>query len=177
MTDSLITSPDLEPGGMPAGDPGPGALSNPRLSLLLTWVLPILIVTAGLLYWGLPRLLYPAAPENAPMPVSSAIEAKWGIRITQVAISADGGMVDFRYIILDPNKAQNFAEDAQSTPTLHPDGNRTVVFQTAKMPHKNQLQPGATYFLLYENAAGAVKAQSYLTVQLGDISLAHVPVR
>ena len=40
-----------------------------------------------------------------PMPLNPEIEARWGIRVTQVAVSADGGLIDFRFLVLEPENA------------------------------------------------------------------------
>jgi hypothetical protein len=156
-----------------------GAMQPPASSArYYRWIIPlILLVLAG----GAVAMLISSqvrhAPENAPMPVSAAIEDRYGIRISQVAVTADGGMVDLRYVLVDPNKAANFGEDAQSTPVLVPEGGKVVVSETALMPHKETLHPGVTYFLLYHNAAGSIKTQTYVTIELGDLRLEHVPVR
>ncbi len=124
----------------------------------------------------LPHFIQRTAPESAPMPLSSAIEQRWGIRITMVAATADGGMVDLRYQVLDPDKAQSVGVDATSTPKLI-SHDQSVVAETAPMPHKEILHAGETYFLLYHNAMGAIKAQRYITISLGDLHLENVPVR
>ncbi len=177
MADSSLASTNLPPAEQSGETQKKGIFSRLRLDFLLGWVLPGLIILAGLLYWALPKLLNPPAAENAPMPQSAAFEERWGIRITQVAVTADGGMVDLRYVILDSSKAQQIGVDTTTTPKLIPEDNKTTVFQTARMSHKNEPQAGTTYFLLYENAGGAVKAHSFITIQLGDLTINHVPVR
>ncbi len=135
----------------------------------------IILIAAAAIF--LPRLLHPAAPENAPAPTSAAIEEQWGVRITQIAVTADEGMVDLRYMVLDPTKALNFGVDEQSTPTLIPADNPTTVSVTAAMPHKDTLTPGVVYFLLYHNSNGAIKKQTYISLKIGDLELDNFPVR
>jgi uncharacterized protein YjeT (DUF2065 family) len=157
--------------------PRRGFFSNGRLNLVLAWGLPVLIVLAGLVYWLLPMLANPPAPENAPMPVNAAFEEKYGVRITMLAVTADGGMVDFRYVILDPDKARTFAIDANTTPILYPQTGKTILSETAPMPHKEFQRAGVTNFLLYHNTYGSIKPRTYVTVVLGSIKLERVPVR
>ncbi len=148
----------------------------PRLYLGILGV-AALFAAAGLLYLLNVYQLSTVAAESLPMPSSPEIEEKWGIRISQVAETADGGMVDFRYVVLDPTKAENVGVDASSTPLLIPENNQAVIFQTAQMPHKETINAGVTYFMLYDNAGGAIRAHSFVTIQLGELKLAHVPVR
>ena len=153
------------------------SFSSLRSYKIFTWGLPILIIVIGLILYFLPRLSSQAAPENAPVPLSAGIEAQYGIRISQVAVTADGGMVDFRYVVTDPDKAASFALDATSTPLLVAQGSKVVVSETSPMSHKQALHAGTTYFLLYRNAGGSIKPQSYITVSLGKLKLERVPVR
>ena len=156
--------------------PRRGNFSNVRLNSM-GWLIPLVILLASLVYWAIPFLNNPVAPENAPMPANTAIEEKYGIRITRVAVTADGGMVDLRYVILDPNKAQFVGTSPQTTPKLYPQTGKIVVSETAPMPHKEVLHAGITYFLLYHDTLGSIKSQSYITVMVGQLKLERVPVR
>jgi hypothetical protein len=141
----------------------------------LAYLAMVIVLLDGAFF--LPRLLHPPAPLDAPMPSSAAIEETWGIRITRVALTADNGMVDLRYQVLDPRKAEGLGADPESTPRLVSEAASGVVAQTAPMPHKDTLQIGKTYFLLYHNQSGAIRARSYVTLELGGLRLGHVPVR
>ena len=117
------------------------------------------------------------APHPAPsvaMPVSPAIEEKWGIRITQIGVTADGGLVDFRYIVLDPVKALAMAIDVKNLPVLIAEENGMVVNSAAMMAPKHTIYPGQTYFLLYRNTHGAIKPGEAVSVEFGDLRLEHV---
>jgi hypothetical protein len=45
--------------------------------------------------------------QSGQIPSSPEIEAEWGIRPAMVALTAANGMVDFRFQILDVDKATN----------------------------------------------------------------------
>ena len=173
MSETSITSSEMGP----MQNPLRRLFKNSRFTFILGWALPILIVLAGLLYWVIPQLAHPSAPKNAPMPVSATIEEKYGIRITQVAVTADGGLIDLRYVVIDPDKARSFAADADTTPQILPQSGSVALTDTAPMSHKELLHAGTTYFLLYHDNAGTVKPGNYITVVLGSIKLEHVPVR
>ena len=144
---------------------------NLKLSLLL----PILVL--ALVGGFLAARLWPAAPpalDPAITPINSEIEARWGIRITQIGVTADGGMVDFRYIVLDPDKALAMLQDLKNLPTLTAEDSGMVVSSAALMAPKHNLTAGRTYFLLYRNTRGAIKPGGAVSVVFDDLRLEHV---
>ncbi len=123
---------------------------------------------------------YPGPPSHKAS--AADIEQKWGIRITQVAVTADGGMVDFRYQVIDPEKAINLTlEDKQGDipdlPVLVAEDNGGLINSAAQMAAKHDIRAGQTYFLLYRNNRGAVKSGSTVSVIIGDQRLEHVAVQ
>ena len=52
-------------------------------------------------------------------PVSPAIEARWGVRVSHVGVSADGGLVDVRFVVLDPDRALALLGDALLQHAVH----------------------------------------------------------
>jgi hypothetical protein len=137
------------------------------LALAIALVGGVWVVSA----WG-------RTPSTADtMPINPAIEERWGIRVTKLAVTADGGLVDFRYIVLDPDKALAMLQDAKNMPVLIAEDNGIVVKSAALMAAKHSLQPGRTYFVLYRNTRGALKHGGKATIVLGDLRLERVPVR
>lgn len=125
----------------------------------------LLLSTRG---WVLPVRTTSATPANP------AIETTWGIRVTQIGVTADGGLVDFRYIVLDPDKALAMQQDVTKLPVLVAEDSGILINSAAAMAAKHNLNPGQTYFLLYRNTNGAIKAGSPVTVKFGDLTLEHV---
>ena len=116
-----------------------------------------------------------ANAQNASTPVASAaIEARWGVRVTQVGVSGDGGLIDFRFIVVDPDKALAMLEDVKNVPVLIAEDSGAVVNATALMAHRNDLKPGRTYFLLYRNTGGAIQRGTLVSVLFGDLRLEHI---
>ena len=142
----------------------------------LTWILlPILLLAlAGGYAAG--RGWFTARPATDPtiMPISSAIEEQWGVRVTQIGVTADGGLVDFRFMVLDPDKALATLQDINKLPVLVAEDTGTVVNSVALHGREHNLNPGQTYFLLYRNTGGAIKPGGAVTVKFGDLQLEHV---
>jgi hypothetical protein len=114
------------------------------------------------------------------LPQSTSIEERWGIRVSMVGVTADGGLIDFRYVVVDPNKALDWMADIKNVPTLVVENSGAEkapqVNVAALMPHKQDFHAGRTYFLLYRNTRGAIKPGSKISVVIGDLKLEGVPV-
>ncbi len=158
----------------------PARLRGPEVSLpaIIVGIAVVAVAAAALVAvatsGGLSR---PPASAGAPIPINPAIESKWGIRVSQVAVTADGGLVDFRFIVLDPDKAAEMLSNVDNLPVLLPDGASVVVNSTAQMGAHPTLRAGQTYFLLYRNAGGTVRSGDALSVLFGDLKIEHVIAR
>jgi hypothetical protein len=126
---------------------------------------------------AVPRLLLQrtAAPRlYVPPPTSLAIEERWGVRVTQLAVTADGGMIDFRYQVIDPNKSIALADNPQALVQLIAEDDGSEIKATLPMPHKEDQVVGGTYFVLYGNTKGAIKPGRPVTIVVGGLRLEHV---
>jgi hypothetical protein len=153
----------------PRGRPG----SAPRAIVPFVGALALL---AALVVLGL-AVRNHSGPAAGPVPLNPAIEAKWGIRVSQVAVTGDGGLIDFRFIVLDPDKASEMISNVDNLPVLVPDGATDIINSAAQMGGHPVLRPGQTYFLLYRDAAGAIKSGTSLSVHFGDLSIDNVIAR
>ena len=142
----------------------------------------VLVAVAGLVIAGLVGFQFlnspKAAPHAAAMPANPAIEERWGIRISQIGVTADGGLVDFRFVVLDQDKALAMMQDVNNLPILVAEDKSGIVNSAAMMPAKHDLNVGQTYFLLYRNTQNAVKANGLVSVLFSnDLRLEHAPVK
>jgi len=137
--------------------------------------LALLVVIAGLLCY---RLWWaPSPPPDAPLPISPAIEARWGVRITQISVTADGGLVDMRYLVLDPDKAMKMMDTLATTPTITDDETGQVMRLNKVMPHKHSMDTGRIYYILYVNTRGALYPGGSATVHIGDLNVGPIRVK
>ena len=135
-----------------------------------------LALLAAVVAMGL-TLRAPAVPAGAPIPLNPAVETKWGVRVSQVAVTADGGLVDFRFVVLDPDKASEMLSNVDNLPVLRVAGSNVLVNSTAQMGGHPSLRAGQTYFLLYRNTGGSLQSGSALSVLFGDLSIDNVIAR
>ena len=102
------------------------------------------------------------------------LEEEYGIRVTLVAITAAGGLVDLRFTVLDREKAAHILHDAAAMPELFVESSGAVLSAPKAMAHKLTLLDGATYFLLYPNSGGAIQAGTGVSVVIDGIRLAPI---
>ena len=146
-----------------------------RWALRLVLVV-LLALVAATLAW---RAAGTAQASNRyDVPHNSSMEAKLGIRFTQAAVVADGGLVELRYTVLDTGKATTFQNDVHHPPVLKGSKRgKESLYRTALMKQGHNLRAGQTYYILYMNNHGAVRSGESLEIDAGGAALANVPVR
>jgi hypothetical protein len=150
----------------------------------------LLVFAAALLALGLIALL---ALRPAPMPVGSisevdptqvaALQAAWGIRVTNAALTGGGGIVDIRFQVVDPDKALGL-HDPENPPVVIDQASGKVLDKGAG-PHggaalhqsADTFKAGRTYFFLFQNNGSLLQPGSRATLKIGDVLLENVIVQ
>lgn len=117
-----------------------------------------------------------ADARSAAMPRSAAFEDLTGVRISRVAVVGDGGLVTVFYVVLDTEKATQFQADRDHPPRLRSEARDGGTQRASIMRAGHAMRAGQTYYLVYENTAGALKPGESMTVSYGGVALHHVPV-
>jgi len=101
------------------------------------------------------------------------IEERWGIKILSIRQSAAGYMLDFRYRVMEPEKAIQL-NNRKVKPYLidQTSGAKLLVPNPPKIGPLRQTSvkpiPGRTYFILFANPGKFVKPGNKVTVVIGD---------
>jgi hypothetical protein len=149
---------------------GPRGLRFSHLALALLGLL--VLIGATILAWWVFR---PAPQwEAGTMPVSPEIEEKFGVRFSLLAVTADGGMIELRYRVIDEGKAANFGHYTETAPLLIAEDTGEMVDVTIMGLHNHRVEPGRQYYVLYRNTGGAIGSGRPVTIALGDLKLEHV---
>jgi hypothetical protein len=114
--------------------------------------------------------------SSTTVPRSAALEAATGVRIARVAVVGDGGLVTVFYVVVDAEKAARFQADREHTPTLNSEARDRSIQRTSIMRTGHAMRAGQTYYLVYDNAGGALRSGESVTVTYDGVSLRHVPV-
>jgi hypothetical protein len=174
-------------------DPAPAAPTPPRGGhwgsrrvRIVGALTGVVVAVAGALL--VPRLLHGSGGDPG---AASAVPAAWGrpavsaarlvdrsgVKITQVAVTGGGGLVDLRYQVVDPDRANALHEP--STPPAVVDERSGLVVHELLMSHSHTgpFKAGVTYYLVFNNPGNWVRHGSKVTVLLGNAQVEHVVVR
>ena len=109
------------------------------------------------------------------------IEARWGIQVQSLELTAGGYMLDFRYKVIDSNRAQPLF-DRRSKPRLTDE--RTGAVMAVPVPPKtgalrsvNDAKEGRVYSMFFANPAHFIQRFSTVTVTVGEFSVSGLVVR
>jgi hypothetical protein len=143
--------------------------------ILFATLILILGVSGGLAFRAIARSRQASSDVEKQQKVADAIADRLGIRVTKVVVTADGGLVDLRYQVIDPAKAVFLFDNLDVVPKMiAPNGE---VISLESLPHRHDVYAGLAYFILYRNARNSIQPGSQVTVVVGDdLRLEHVAV-
>lgn len=116
-------------------------------------------------------------PESNSPTSSSAWEEETGLQVKMIAVTAKGGMVDFRFIVTDPVKAKNLLQNEKKLPILRAEGGTISLSPSADTLQNIDLQQGFVYYILYSNTGDSVKPGSLVSVTIGDLQLEPIKAK
>ena len=109
-----------------------------------------------------------------------ALSEKWGIELVAMRSTAAGHMVDFRYRVLDAEKADPLFKRQTKPYLIHQaSGKVLAVPNTAKLGslrNSNTPQNGRIYWMFFGNHHGVVQSGDKVTVAIGDFKVADIEV-
>ena len=125
----------------------------------------------------------PAPEPNLPEEIRQAdsLRDRWGIKVERASLSAGGYMVDFRYRVLDAQKAAPILD--RSIKPYMVDQATGAKFIVPDPPKVGQLRSGgviregAVYYIFFANPAKYVKSGNKITVVVGDFQVRDVVVQ
>jgi hypothetical protein len=154
---------------------------NRRVVGVLTGIV-LTIAVGGSVLWVTHRGGADAAaakvPANWRRPVVSAddLVQRSGVKVTVVAVTGDGGLVDLRFKVVDPERA-NALHDPRTPPAVVDEESGLVVHDLfMDHSHSGPYKAGVTYYLVFNNPGNWVRHGSTVSVLLGDAQVRHVPV-
>lgn len=111
----------------------------------------------------------------------AGLAEKWGIEITSIRMTAAGHMIDFRYRVLDPEKAESLFL-RKNKPYLIDQKTEKVlsVPTTAKigpLRASNKPQKGRIYWMFFGNGGGLIHSGSNVTVVIGEFRVEDLVVQ
>ena len=116
-------------------------------------------------------------PWSRPVVSPDGLVDRSGIQIVYVAVTGDGGLVDLRFKVFDPDKA--VAIHDPETPPAVVDAATGVVAKDLFMGHSHTspFHAGQTYYLIFENPGNLVQRGGKVSVLLGNAEVDNVEVK
>jgi len=120
--------------------------------------------------------------KTTPAAAADQWEQQWGIQLAGLRLSGQGYFVDFRYKVLDPEKAAPLADKDKRPYLIHEEsGKKLYVPTTPKLGALRQtaqkLKPGQIYFMFFSNRSGTLKSGSKVTMVIGDVRLENLVIQ
>lgn len=121
------------------------------------------------------------AQGSGPLVSADAAEEKWGIRILGVRTTAEGYMLDFRYRVLDAEKAAPLL-DRRIKPYLVVEKSqvRMAVPVSAKIGAMRQttrnVKPDRNYFVMFGNPGRHVQPGDRVNIVIGEFATGQIVV-
>ncbi len=120
------------------------------------------------------------APSTPPVALLSQadLEGRYGLRVTLIAVTAAGGMVDVRLKMVDAAKVQALLQDRANFPALRV-GERGVTLNASADVRSGEInfENNADLFLLFPNSGNAVKPGTQVYLMFGNIAVEPIKVR
>lgn len=139
--------------------------------LLVVGLLLLIGGAAGFYAW------YTAAWSGLPAAVDLAeFEEATGLQPKMIVVTAGGGIVDFRYKVVDPLTVERIMASTQTAPRLLIADSGQVLDAGAHHTLNAYLE-GATYFMFYPNSGSAVKTGTEMWVIAENVRYGPIVVK
>lgn len=144
-----------------------------------TWLFTMLLA-GGLVMASLPTSVF--AEERASHPrKNTLLKRQWGIEIVYVRQTSAGYMLEFRYRVLDAEKASALFERQTKPVLIHADsGARFIVPTPAKtgaLRNSNSPKSGNTYWMFFANPGKYVEVGDAVSIEIGDFVINNLEVQ
>ncbi len=119
----------------------------------------------------------PPSKEVAP----AAMAEKWGVEVVAMRTAMAGNMIDFRYKVLDSQRAASLFKRETKPYLIHQDSGKVLsVPVTAKvgpLRSSNNPQEGRTYWMFFGNQTKLVQKGDKVTVVIGEFKAENLTVQ
>ena len=113
-----------------------------------------------------------AVPPKKHPRENTLMKRQWGIEILFVRTTSAGYMLEFRYKVIDLEKAKPLFERQTKPMLTHEDSGATFVVptpaKTGALRNSNPPIEGRTYWMFFANPGGYVKSGDTVRIEIGD---------
>ena len=135
----------------------------------------VLAVVVGIMWWSSRT---EDVRAGTALVTTDGLAAEYGIDVDLIAVTAAGGLVEFRYQVVDPDKATRILHETELSPILvAEDSGQTLIMSSPPHKHGAELRLGGTYFFLLANSGNALHRGTQVTLVMGDVRVEHLTVQ
>jgi len=121
-----------------------------------------------------------AAEANDAESAAAQLAETWGVEVSSIRLSTHDYMIDYRYRVLDADKAADLHKRQIKPYLIHQESEKVLaVPDTAKLGplrNSNLPQEGKIYWMFFGNTGKLVKAGDKVTVVIGDFRVEDLVV-
>ncbi len=144
-----------------------------------TWPLALLIVSGAVFSaWSAP--VAAEEPESHPRK-NTFMKREWGIEILYVRQTAAGYMLEFRYKVLDAEKAKSLFERQNKPMLTHAETGAQLIVptpaKTGALRNSNPPKDGLTYWMFFANPGKLVEPGEHVNIQIGEFLAENLVVQ
>ena len=151
-----------------------------RARLLITFAVLASVVGGASFAYATFIAVEPADTEVRAEASARDLARQWGIEITSIRLTAHNHMIDYRYRVLDADKATELFKRQIKPHLIHQKtGKVLAVPETTKLgPLRNSNIPqnGKIYWMFFGNAGKLVKAGDKIDVVIGEVKAENLVV-
>ncbi|MDX9786295.1 MAG: hypothetical protein RBT11_05955 [Desulfobacterales bacterium] len=118
-----------------------------------------------------------AAKEAA---ITESMKETWGIQITGMRLTSSGFMLDFRYRVVDAQKAAPLFDRKTKPYLIHQETGAKFIVpappKTGPLRSSNEPKEGYVYWMFFGNPGGYVKSGDKVTVVIGNFKAENLIV-
>jgi hypothetical protein len=165
--------------------PGPAGSRRPRRLRAVGALLGALLVVIA--YAGFHLVRDRTAGDAGPTPpppdwarpsvTAQELPERLGVRLTRVAVTGGGGLLDLRFQVVDPEKAAAI-HNPRTPPALVGEPSGLFLDQLLMgHSHSGSFKTAVTYYLIFVDDGNLVQRGNKVTVLLGNVEVEHVTVQ
>jgi hypothetical protein len=125
-----------------------------------------------------------ASVSQAAQPETASLEARYGIKVEGLRLSAAGSMLDFRYRVLDAQKAAPIL-DGKTQPYLLDEAHGAklgvpdtpVLGRIRQTARNNNIHLDRNYFIMFGNPGKVLQSGDKVTLLLGQVKITDLTVQ
>lgn len=142
--------------------------------------LPRFVARIGCLFALLLAAMPIALADTHPR-ANTYMKRNWGVEVVFVRQTSAGYMLEFRYKVLDPEKAKPLFERKIKPMLTHVDSGAKFIVptppKTGALRNSNMPQADRTYWMFFANPGQYVKPGDAVTIEIGDFVAKNIVVQ